>query len=76
MGRGQVVRQRILVPSCVGSNPTAPASRVFMTHARVCVFIYKITRFLLEIGYNLHCCFHNPPVITVIPTLFVYLFTW
>jgi hypothetical protein len=26
MGRGQVVRQRLLVPSFVGSNPTAPAS--------------------------------------------------
>ena len=26
MGRGQVVRQRFLVPSIVGSNPTAPAS--------------------------------------------------
>lgn len=26
MGSGQAVRQRILVPSCVGSNPTSPAS--------------------------------------------------
>lgn len=26
LGSGQVVRQRILAPSCVGSNPTSPAT--------------------------------------------------
>ena len=26
LGRGQVVRQRLLVPPCAGSNPAAPAS--------------------------------------------------
>ena len=29
MGRSQVVRQRVLVPPSVGSNPTAPAIRAY-----------------------------------------------
>ena len=27
LGRSQVVRHRVLVPGCVGSNPTAPAKK-------------------------------------------------
>ena len=33
LGRGQAVRQRVLAPSCVGSNPAAPA-KVAMPRGR------------------------------------------
>lgn len=74
MGRGQVVRQRFLVPKIVGSIPTAPATRdsnvsQISSHASkhgtrpVCSAIYDF-EFLIckKFGYLHYISTYIPPV--------------
>lgn len=54
MGRGQVVRQRVLVPVFGGSNPSVPEYTYYIYHIRLCISyqntyfisVYKIVFFL------------------------------